>query len=88
MLVQEKIAGGKLLCVDAEFSGTRIARIRITGDFFLHPEETIERIERGLEGAECGEVAGIVANVLRDGRARLIGAAPEDVGRLVRRALQ
>ncbi|MGH9950739.1 MAG: lipoate protein ligase C-terminal domain-containing protein [Nitrososphaeraceae archaeon] len=33
----------------------RIHSILITGDFFLHPEETLEEIERNLSGARADE---------------------------------
>jgi lipoate-protein ligase A len=87
MFVQEKVPGGKLLCVEAEFSGDRIEKIRITGDFFLHPEETIDSIEKGLVGVKADRVAAKVSEVLARFDARLLGASPEDIERLVRRAL-
>jgi len=86
MIVQEKVPGGKLLCVEAEFTRGRIARIRITGDFFLHPEETIDEIERALVGSDAESAAAKVAEVLKRSNAQLIGATPDDIGRLVRRA--
>ncbi len=87
MLVQEKLLGGKLLCVDVEFSEGRIGKIRITGDFFLYPEETIERIEESLVGMKAdGRLDVMILSALTKNRARLIGASPEDIERLIKRA--
>jgi lipoate-protein ligase A len=87
MLVQEKLPGGKLLCVDVEFTEGHIRKIRITGDFFLHPEETIERIEESLVGMKAdGRLDVMILSALAKNRARLIGAAPEDIERLIKKA--
>ena len=89
MLVQEKLPGGKLLCVDVEFTEGRIGKIRITGDFFLHPEETIEKIEGVLTGMRPeGRLDVMILSTLTRNRARLIGASPEDIERLIRKAQQ
>ncbi|MFH1849221.1 MAG: lipoate protein ligase C-terminal domain-containing protein [archaeon] len=46
-----KVPGGKLVKVDLAY-GETIQKIRITGDFFMHPEEAIETIERELVGCK------------------------------------
>lgn len=40
--VLEPLGGGQ--------GGCRLARVRVTGDFFLYPEEALERLEQSLEG--------------------------------------
>ncbi|MGI0003282.1 MAG: lipoate protein ligase C-terminal domain-containing protein [Nitrosopumilaceae archaeon] len=42
----------KMVCVELVFDKTTdiIQSIKITGDFFLHPEETIDLIESGIVG--------------------------------------
>lgn len=40
--------GGKLLKIFLEEEQGKIKTIKITGDFFLHPEEAIEQIEQLL----------------------------------------
>jgi len=42
MRVERKVAGGKFLRMTADPSGA----VRLTGDFFLHPEEGIDELER------------------------------------------
>jgi len=37
-----------LIKVDVELAGDRILRISISGDFFMYPEDALERFERSL----------------------------------------
>jgi lipoate-protein ligase A len=43
---------GKIVKIKLDYSkkSQLIHSIKITGDFFLHPEEAIERLEQGLRG--------------------------------------
>ena len=52
-----KIPGGKLLKLDAEIRGGRVASLRIRGDFFAHPEEAFDRVEASLEGVAAADFA-------------------------------
>jgi len=45
-----KVPNGKLIRVSAKVRENKIASIRITGDFFLHPEERIVDLEKSLVG--------------------------------------
>jgi cellobiose-specific phosphotransferase system component IIA len=33
----------------------KISRVSLTGDFFMYPEEAIEKLERALEGVDAKE---------------------------------
>jgi len=88
MRIEEKVPGGKLVCIDVEGAEGRIASIRITGDFFLHPEETIGKIEDALIGAPVNEVAARVASVLKENEAQFIGVSPQDLERMVRNVME
>lgn len=46
-----KVPQGKLLKIFLDEDDFHIRSIKITGDFFLHPEENIERLETALNGA-------------------------------------
>ena len=89
MRSQEKIPGGKLVAIEVWASGGAVSRAKITGDFFLHPEEAIERAEDSLVGiplpAQETEVAGRLRAALGD--AQLLGASPEDFARLFMKAV-
>ncbi len=52
-----KVQGGKLLKARVETSGGRIASLKLTGDFFLHPEETLAEIETALTNHQLNESA-------------------------------
>lgn len=49
-----KVPEGKVIRIEMEFSEV-IKSIKISGDFFLHPEEAIERIEEALAGTALEE---------------------------------
>jgi len=87
MRIEEKVPGGKLVCIDVEGTEGKISSIRISGDFFLHPEETIEKIEDALLGAFVNDVASRVASVLKNNEAQFIGVFPEDIERMVRKVI-
>ncbi|MBB6098995.1 hypothetical protein HNR42_002430 [Deinobacterium chartae] len=84
-----KTPGGKLVMVDLEVRQGRLEDVRVSGDFFLEPDEALLEINRALEGlpADLGEaeLARAVAEATRD--AILLGFSPEAVAIAVRRAL-
>ena len=86
----EKVPGGKLLRVKVDYSAT-IKRVSITGDFFLHPEEAIEKIELSLKGLNANEseqsIAGIIKEVATRHDIDMIGVDPEAIARNVKKAI-
>jgi lipoate-protein ligase A len=78
----KKIAGGKLIRVDVVYSG-QIEQVKITGDFFLHPEELITVIEENLAGAAIplskDSLVEQVKTILKNNDATVIGFSPEDL---------
>jgi len=47
-----KVPNGKLLKVTVEFEGNVIEKVQIKGDFFIHPEESIDELETTLKGVD------------------------------------
>ncbi|MBN1156014.1 hypothetical protein JXA85_00215 [Candidatus Woesearchaeota archaeon] len=47
-----KVPDGKMLKIALEKEGNTIGRIIINGDFFAHPENCIETLEKELVGKE------------------------------------
>jgi len=83
-----KVPGGKLVAADVEIADGLMREVRISGDFFLEPDEALERIDAALTGmAEDADVARMSAAV-RDavGEAQMIGFTPDAVAIAVRRA--
>ena len=85
---QRKVPGGKLVRVDAVCGQHLLSGIRISGDFFVHPEEALAGIERdlealGLNGGEADLEMRVLSIVSANG-AQLIGFGAKDVADLLR----
>jgi len=80
-----KVKGGKMIKIQLALENKKIKDLRITGDFFLHPEETIEDIEKALRGCSLSkeELVRIIKETLTSRRAVLLGASPEDLARCI-----
>jgi lipoate-protein ligase A len=50
-----KIPEGKLVKIELETEKERIKKIKITGDFFLYPEEIINKLEENLVGCKINK---------------------------------
>ena len=73
--------GGKLIRCSLSFSEGKIDRFRLTGDFFLFPEESIELLERSLTGCSLSEYGAVVRKFF-DG-VDSIGISAENVIELI-----
>ena len=64
-----KVPGGKLLRVTCETENKVIQSVKISGDFFLHPEESIVILEKNLVGAtiDKGSISKIVEEFVQKG---------------------
>ena len=85
-----KVPGGKLVVADLDVDGDVIRRARVSGDFFLEPDDALERIDRALAGASvdasAAQLAARVDGALGDGVV-MLGFSAEAVAVAVRRAL-
>lgn len=86
-----KIPGGKLVRVDVSYDVNAIHSVKITGDFFLHPEEVFEAIvdlcaHAGLP-LQKEKLAERISKLLEDNGAELIGASPSDLVNTLEEAL-
>ena len=73
-----KEPGSKLIRVNCVVENGNIKSIKISGDFFAYPEETISGIESALVGARAvpGEVEKIAETICRKLNAELYGISP------------
>lgn len=80
-----KVPEGKLVKVKLWASSGEISDVRILGDFFLHPEETIQRIEDSLIGLRVEEkpIENMIARILEESEAILIGATAKDIAKTI-----
>ncbi len=85
-----KVPGGKLVVVDLEERQGRLTDVRLSGDFFLEPDEALDDINAALDGmpvdAPVAKLAEAIDEALDDDVA-LIGFSSTAVGIAVRRAL-
>ena len=85
-----KVPGGKLVAVDVEVEAGRLARVAVSGDFFLEPDDALEDIDGALTGmpetATVAQLASAVQGALGDD-VTMVGFSPEAVAIAVRRAL-
>ncbi len=86
-----KIPAGKLVRVDVIYSD-RIDTVKITGDFFLHPEETLDEILKLLTGQtlplDSQALTHQLEALLAQHDAQLIGASSQDIVEILLEALQ
>ncbi len=85
-----KVPGGKLVVVDLDVVDERLADVRLSGDFFLEPDDALPLINKALTGlpasADGKTIAAAVQKALPEG-AVLFGFSPEAVATVVRRAV-
>lgn len=94
-----KVPGGKLVAVDVEVTDGRLADVRLSGDFFLEPDEALGVIDAALTGLPAEtpgrELAEAVEQGLRAAEAdgsvagpvAMVGFDARAVATAVRRAL-
>jgi lipoate-protein ligase A len=86
-----KVPGGKLVVVDLDVRDGRLADVRVSGDFFLEPDDALPAIDAALTGlpvtSEASDIAAAVTAALPEG-AVLLGFSADSVATAVRRALK
>ena len=82
---------GKLLRLDVIYDD-HIEYLKITGDFFLHPEDTLEKIVSELTSISLPlnkeDLILKVEFILDENEAELIGITAEDIIKLLEEAVQ
>ncbi len=75
-----KAPGGKLVRVRMEENNGEIESVRISGDFFLVPEDQLSRLEKMLIGAHLkeNELKLLIDRFFVATRAKGLGVSPED----------
>jgi len=73
----KRVAGGKTLKVDVRVCGIVVEDVVISGDFFAHPEEAVEEMERVLRGKTLREAPSVIESF--KGLVELVGVSLEDL---------
>lgn len=78
-----KVTGGKLLKVRINEEDGIIKEARISGDFFVHPEEALEDLERFLTGVRLERIRGALKEFAKGKEFRIIGFDLEDIADII-----
>lgn len=75
-----KAPGGKLLRVRLRENGERIESVKLSGDFFLIPEDSLPKLEKMLEDVPLREkeLKLLVDRFFRGTNAQGLGVSPDD----------
>jgi lipoate-protein ligase A len=76
-----KVPNGKLLKVTVEFSDNTLKKVQIKGDFFIHPEESLDELEIALENKEYSRagISDIVGDFFAKAGVIAFGITPKAV---------
>jgi len=98
MIATKKIPGGKLVTVEWEIKKDaqsasdntygKISSIRITGDFFAHPEWCIEEIEKALVGKEISKIKETIEEKISKNSFQIIGFSADDIEALIKNDIE
>ena len=82
-----KVRGGKLVRCIIEIKKGKIKKIKFSGDFFMHPEEKIEELEKRMIGIMFNEekIRKIFDEFFME--VEVIGASKEDFLNLIMKCL-
>lgn len=87
----KKIPGGKLVRVDITYDH-EIQSLKITGDFFLHPEETLDLIIQNLIGStlplDHDKITNKIETILNQQEAQFIGVSAREIVEVLSEATQ
>lgn len=88
---EKKIPGGKLVRLAVD-KGDQIAQIRLSGDFFIHPEDGIFGIEELLANLSVDEpndrVKAVIDSYVLSRKLELIGIDSETIAQLFTECFQ
>lgn len=84
-----KVPGGKLVVVDVEVEDDRLRDVRLSGDFFLEPDDALDQITAALTGLPADSGAGVLTAAVDEATtdAVLVGFDARSVALAVLRAL-
>ncbi len=80
--------GEKLLRLFLMEEGGIIDSVKLTGDFFLYPEEGVDAIERSLAGVPCREkeIVDAVITAMKENSIEMVGLSPQSIARAILQA--
>jgi lipoate-protein ligase A len=87
----QKVKEGKVVKVEVEYDEV-IRKLKITGDFFLHPEEILEKLEKSMLGLKKDVGVDLISlkiqSIVKAHDAQMIGISPESMAMVIKEALK
>lgn len=83
--IKKKIEGGKLISMHWSTENNTITELKISGDFFLYPEEILDQIEKELIGLDLEEnqITQKIQEILENNNGEFFGIQPKDITQLL-----
>ncbi|MCW4048837.1 MAG: hypothetical protein NWE89_03785 [Candidatus Bathyarchaeota archaeon] len=79
-----KVPGGKLLTAEVEEKNGVLVHVKISGDFFMHPEAAIIDLEAALCNSPTDEIEDRVERFFYVNKVSLFGVSPEDFVKVIK----
>ncbi len=87
----QKVKEGKIVKVEVGYDES-ITKLNITGDFFLHPEDILDEIEKSMIGLKkdvsFDTLVFKIHEIVKNYDALMIGISPESLALVIREALK
>ena len=87
----QKVKEGKIVKVEAQYDNV-ITRLKISGDFFLHPEEVLDDIEKSMldlkRDVSFDTLVLKIHKIIKNYDAQMIGISPESLALVIRETLK
>jgi len=88
---EEKVPAGKLLRIKVDYD-KKINSVHITGDFFIHPEDSINQIEALVTGIQIGEEESKISQKIKsfvDTKGiQMVGIDSDAIARVLKAAMK
>ncbi len=80
-----KVQGGKLVKIELETYRSQIESVKITGDFFVHPEDALAELEHCLQGCQLDEktISARLEKKVYEIGCQLVGFSPADIAKAI-----
>lgn len=83
-----KVPGGKLVAVEIEATDDTFINVKITGDFFMHPEAAIQDLEQALCNTSINKLNDNIQRFFYINNVTLFGVSSEDFVHTIKLALE
>jgi len=83
-----KVPGGKLIAAELGVEGGHLVGVKITGDFFMHPEPAIIELEKAINNTSFEDLEDNVNGFFKDNDVTLFGVEAGDFVKVIKLALE